>query len=65
MTLEKIFDTYDMDEVEHFKLWLRMEIVKMIDEADIRHLIFTTYDQDRVAAVKEAITNHVLKEWEL
>ena len=53
------------DETEQFEVWLRMEISKMVSEADCRHLIYTTFDQGLAAGVKNAVVRHIFTEWEL
>lgn len=53
------------DETEQFEVWLRMEISKMVSEADCRHLIYTTFDQGLAAGLKQAIIRHIFTEWEL
>lgn len=53
------------DETEQFEVWLRMEISKMVSEADCRHLIYTTFDQGLASGLKQAIIRHIFTEWEL
>jgi hypothetical protein len=55
----------ELMEDEAFKTWLRMEIAKQVSEADVRHLVFTSFDNDRVASVKNAIIRHIFSEWEI
>lgn len=65
-TLKDVIGTgISPDEIEPFETWLRMEISKMVSEADCRHLIYTTFDQGLAAGVKNAIIRHVFVEWEL
>lgn len=52
-------------EIEPFETWLRMEISKMVSEADCRHLVFTTFDQGMAAGVKQAIIRDIFTKWEL
>lgn len=67
MTLDRLLESYDIEqnESEQIKVWLRMEVAKMVSEADCRHLIYTTFDQSLAAGVKNAISRHIFKEWNL
>ena len=60
-----IAEGINSNEAEPFETWLRMEISKMVSEADCRHLIYTTFDQGLAAGVKNAIIRHIFTEWEL
>ena len=53
------------DDCEAFEIWLRMEISKMVSEADCRHLIYTSFDQGLAAGVKNAIIRDIFTKWEL
>ena len=67
MTLDELLKSYDIEqnEAEQIKVWLRMEVAKMVSEADCRHLIYTTFDQSLASGVKNAINRHIFKEWNL
>jgi len=45
--------------------WLKAEIAKMVAECDCRHLIYTTFDQNLAAGVKNAVIRHIYTEWKL
>lgn len=53
------------DELEPFETWLRMEVAKLVSEADCRHLMYTTFDESLAAGVKNSIIRHIFTEWEL
>ena len=61
----KLKDVVKDEDLESLSIWLRMEISKMVSEADCRHLIYTTFDQGLAAGVKNAIVRHIFTEWEL
>ena len=67
MTLDELLKSYDIEqnEAEQIKVWLRMEVAKMVSEADCRHLIYTTFDQSLASGVKNSINRHIFTEWEL
>ena len=50
---------------DQFIMWLRMEVAKMVSEADVRHLVHTSFDNSLAAGIKNAIVRHVFTEWEL
>lgn len=67
MTLDQLLESYDIHEPErqHIKVWLRMELAKMVSNADCKHIAITSFDQSLVNSVKNVINYHIFKEWEL
>lgn len=67
VTLNELLKSYNFNptETEQFKLWLRLEVSKMVDAADCRHITITTFDQARVMGVKHAINRYIFEEWNL
>ncbi|MFZ9498223.1 MAG: hypothetical protein ACO265_08415 [Polynucleobacter sp.] len=65
-TLKDFLNTgVEPHEAPQFKQWLRMEVAKMVSEADVRHLVYTTFDQNLAASVKNSVLKHIFAEWEL
>ena len=69
MTTNKLKEIIGMGigphELEPFETWLRMEISKLVSEADCRHIVHTSFDQSLVAGVKNAIIRDIFTRWEL
>lgn len=66
MTLKEFMaDGIQPHDYEPFKQWIRMEIAKMVAEADTRHLVYTSFDKAMETGVKNVVIRHIFTEWDL